>query len=76
MFGDETAGMVFTRMTRALSAARTAAARHDVLAVTHGTAAAIFASRTTGVDAVAFWRSLGALGAIVMDDKRVLQVIQ
>lgn len=75
VFGDETARSVFVRMERALRRARAEAGRRDVVAVTHGAAAAIYVSRITGVDALAFWRSLGAPAAIVLDGARLERVL-
>lgn len=76
VFGDETARAVFARMERALLARDGADMGKDLLAVTHGTAAAIFVSRTSGVDALSFWRSLRTPAAIIMCGKRVEQVLQ
>jgi broad specificity phosphatase PhoE len=76
VFGDETARSVLDRMDRALHAAMVAAAGSDVLAVTHGTAAAIFVGRRCGVDALAFWRALGVPAAIVLDGDRIEEIVQ
>ena len=75
VFGVETFRSVFDRIEQALHAAVAAAGR-DVLAITHGTAAAIFVSRRYGVDAVTLWHSLGTPAAIVLQDDRLERVVQ
>jgi broad specificity phosphatase PhoE len=72
VFGDETARSVFARMERALLRGD----GENLLAVTHGTAAAIFVSRISGIDSVEFWRSLRTPAAIVLSGDRLEQVLQ
>ncbi len=75
VFGDETARSVIERMEGAIRAARRLARGRDVIAVTHGTAAALFVGRRCGLDGHALWRSLGAPAAMVLDGDRLLEVI-
>lgn len=72
VFGDETARSVFARMERTLLSTE----GEDILAVSHGTAAAIFVSRISGTDPVEFWRSLRTPAAIVLNGNRLEQVLQ
>jgi broad specificity phosphatase PhoE len=73
VFGDETALAVFERLDSALTDARVAAAGGVAIAVTHGTAMAIYLGRRCGIDPLAFWRGLGLPCAIVLSGDRIEQ---
>jgi broad specificity phosphatase PhoE len=76
VFGDESAQAVFNRMDRAVRSAQADAAGADALLVTHGTAMAILLARRCGLDPLAFWRTLAAPAAVILDGERLEQVLQ
>lgn len=74
-FGEESANTVHARLSAAIEDAK--AGNGGVTAVvTHGTAMSIYVSRMTGIAPMPFWRELRMPVAVMVEDNRIVSIVQ
>jgi broad specificity phosphatase PhoE len=67
VFGAETADQILARFHTAIARAQHANPGRDILAVTHGTALAIYLSRVAGIDPLSFWQTMTLPMAVLLE---------